>query len=259
MNTRTKKIFTDNSPKNGGGFIEDSTWTGNPHLQTPAIPDAQTVDQMAQWNQQQWADPRFASYQTSDILHSKYIYGDYDPNTIPGIDTNGNKTENGTGIRKFTDFTENFSQITYVSAIDGFPVGSLMWIDGFNGRYLNKSKGFISSEEYKTVETSYIDAGGLVDVKGDKFAEPEEYKLYQNYPNPFNPTTTIQFTLPQSDNVILKVYNILGQEVATLINKNMKAGIHKVSFNASSLSSGIYIYKLQAGSFTSAGKMIVLK
>ena len=105
---------------------------------TPAIPDVETVDQMAMWNQNQWGDPRYANYQASGILTSKYIYGDYDANTIPGIDTNGNKTENGIGIRKFIDFNENFAQTIYVSAIDNFPVGSLIWIDGLNGISINQ-------------------------------------------------------------------------------------------------------------------------
>ena len=259
MNTRTKEIFADYSPQKGGGFIEESTWTGNPHLQTSDIPDVETLNQMAMWNQNQWGDPRFANYQASDILNSKYIYGDYDPKTIPGVDTNGIKSENGAGIRKFTDFNENFAQITYVSAIDGFPVGSLIWIDGFNGRYVNESKGFISSQEYKIIEASYINSGGLSDVKESKAEDPDEYKLYQNYPNPFNPVTTIQFNLSKPGNVILKVCNILGQEIAILVNGDMKAGIHKVSFNALNLSSGIYIYKIQAGSFICARKMVVLK
>ncbi|MCK7520684.1 MAG: T9SS type A sorting domain-containing protein [Ignavibacteriales bacterium] len=79
---------------------------------------------------------------------------------------------------------------------------------------------------------------------------PTDFVLNQNYPNPFNPTTTISFSIPSSAFTSLKVYDILGNEVATLVNEEKPAGSYEVSFNASSLSSGTYFYKLQAGSFT---------
>jgi hypothetical protein len=89
---------------------------------------------------------------------------------------------------------------------------------------------------------------------------PNDYKLSQNYPNPFNPSTKIQYALPVSGTVTLKVYNILGQEVMTLINNQLQTiGLHEVTFNASSLPSGIYLYRLQAADFIDAKKMILLK
>ena len=88
---------------------------------------------------------------------------------------------------------------------------------------------------------------------------PDKFRLHQNYPNPFNPTTTISFDLPEQSHVTLKVYNILGQEIATLINEVKQAGSYKETFDASSLSSGVYIYKLSAGTYTSSKKMILIK
>lgn len=89
---------------------------------------------------------------------------------------------------------------------------------------------------------------------------PKEFALEQNYPNPFNPSTTISFALPKASSVSLKIYNALGQEVAALINGEMKeAGSYKVAFNASKLSSGLYIYQLKAGSVTLTKKMSLLK
>ncbi|MBU1423492.1 MAG: T9SS type A sorting domain-containing protein, partial [Bacteroidetes bacterium] len=95
---------------------------------------------------------------------------------------------------------------------------------------------------------------------------PDDYSLSQNYPNPFNPTTTINFSIPKSGLVTLKVYNILGQEVASLVNEEMKAGNYRVNFNANGLASGVYFYKLQApiksgqaGSFNSVKKFTLLK
>jgi hypothetical protein len=87
----------------------------------------------------------------------------------------------------------------------------------------------------------------------------KNYKLYQNYPNPFNPSTKISFSLPTDGNVVLKVYNILGKEVATLVNGFQKAGGKEVSFNASNLPSGMYIYTIKSGNFTSSKKMMLLK
>ena len=99
-----------------------------------------------------------------------------------------------------------------------------------------------------------------VGVKNISNEIPGEYSLQQNYPNPFNPTTTIRFDIPSTSNVTLKVYNITGQEVATLINNEfVSAGIKEIDFNAVNLSSGIYFYTLKANDFTATKKMILLK
>ncbi len=86
-----------------------------------------------------------------------------------------------------------------------------------------------------------------------------KFSLMQNYPNPFNPVTNISFTLPEKTNVKLTVFNVLGREIATLVSGELNAGQHSVSFDASRFSSGIYFYRLQAGSFTSTHKMTYLK
>ncbi len=88
---------------------------------------------------------------------------------------------------------------------------------------------------------------------------PSEYALHQNYPNPFNPSTTIKFELPASEFVTLKVYNLVGQEVATLISEQLNSGIYETSFDASNLSSGIYFYTLASGSKVLTNKMILIK
>ncbi|GJQ42273.1 MAG: T9SS type A sorting domain-containing protein [Ignavibacteriota bacterium] len=86
-----------------------------------------------------------------------------------------------------------------------------------------------------------------------------EYALEQNYPNPFNPTTTIKYQLPESGNVSIKVYDILGNEVANLVDGYMETGKYEVDFNASSLASGVYIYRLNVNDFVNVKKMILLK
>jgi hypothetical protein len=83
--------------------------------------------------------------------------------------------------------------------------------------------------------------------------------LQQNYPNPFNPNTTINYKLPISGQVTLKVYNILGDEIATLVNEEKPAGSYDVIFNSAKIASGTYFYRLQAGSFLETKKMILMK
>ncbi len=88
---------------------------------------------------------------------------------------------------------------------------------------------------------------------------PRQYELSQNYPNPFNPSTTIRYALPHSIRVSLKVYNTLGQEVATLVNETKPAGVYTVQFDAGGLASGVYYFRLQAGDFVHTKKMLVVR
>ena len=88
---------------------------------------------------------------------------------------------------------------------------------------------------------------------------PNNFSLNQNYPNPFNPSTSIEFQLPTESFVTLKVYNILGVEIATLVNEQKPAGVHKINFDASGLTSGLYIYKISTGNFDQTRKMMLLK
>jgi len=86
-----------------------------------------------------------------------------------------------------------------------------------------------------------------------------DFSLEQNYPNPFNPVTTIQYSIPQRSNVTLKVYDLLGNEIATLVDEYKPAGKYEVEWDASNLSTGVYLYKLTAGEFSSVKKLVLLK
>ena len=99
-----------------------------------------------------------------------------------------------------------------------------------------------------------------VGVKDKQIAAlPDKFILNQNYPNPFNPSTTINFSIPISAFVALKVYDILGREVATLVNEEKSSGSYEVVFNASNLSSGIYFYRLQASDYVQTRKLVLIK
>ncbi len=91
------------------------------------------------------------------------------------------------------------------------------------------------------------------------FMKPNKFELFQNYPNPFNPTTTIQYAIPKSEHVTIKVYDELGKEVSSLVNENKEAGQYRVNFNGSNLASGIYYYRIAAGDFSEVKKLMLLK
>ncbi len=112
-------------------------------------------------------------------------------------------------------------------------------------------------ETYVTAEVEFIMDQFAVGT--EEFDNPNEFKLSQNYPNPFNPSTNISFNLPATGEVSLKVYNLLGQEVATLVEGRLSSGSHTVNFNASQLASGMYIYRLQAGNHLQTKKMMLIK
>ena len=88
---------------------------------------------------------------------------------------------------------------------------------------------------------------------------PTKYFLSNNFPNPFNPSTTLKYSIPKESAVIIKVYDILGKEIETLVNEEKPIGTYEVTWNAENLSSGVYFYCLQAGDFVQTKKLILLK
>jgi len=141
----------------------------------------------------------------------------------------------------------------------------------FYYRIQAKDKGIIPHYSYKP-DTGYYKViyGNINVVQVDKpNTQPNEFSLFQNYPNPFNPATVITYQLAENSKVSLKVYDILGTEVITLVNEEQNAGFYKINFNAyqttnsafggKQLSSGVYFYRLQAGDFVQTKKLILLK
>jgi len=96
-------------------------------------------------------------------------------------------------------------------------------------------------------------------IRDNKISSLSSFMLYQNYPNPFNPSTNIEFSIPKSEFVTLKVFNILGQEVATLVSEKLAAGNHKYDWPASSLASAVYLYRIQTADYVETKKMILLR
>ncbi|MBI5474517.1 MAG: T9SS type A sorting domain-containing protein [Ignavibacteriae bacterium] len=130
------------------------------------------------------------------------------------------------------------------------------------GQRISHLRGVVyySGNYYKIAPRANPDFGTISSVNIDRGAGvPNSYTLGQNYPNPFNPTTTIQFNLPKTEFATIQVYNILGQKVETLLNREQEAGTYTLHFNASHLPSGVYFYRLQAGGFAQTKRMILVK
>lgn len=157
-------------------------------------------------------------------------------------------TENGIG--RFGDFNVSLSENTSHTFVPE-------WTDITNTDLMvlvdNGNDGTVDDTLYLQNKVSGIegDQGSLL--------SPNSYNLAQNYPNPFNPATSIQYSIPYRSEVVLKVFDILGNEVATLVNEEKERGVYTVNFNGSGLASGMYLYRLQAGSFVETKKMILMK
>jgi hypothetical protein len=98
-----------------------------------------------------------------------------------------------------------------------------------------------------------------VNVRDKLSIKPKGFNLLQNYPNPFNPSITIEYSIPKPSHVVIKIFDVLGIEVATLVNEEKPTGNYKVEFISSNLSSGIYFYRMEAGKFIETKKLLLLK
>jgi hypothetical protein len=141
----------------------------------------------------------------------------------------------------------------------------IAFIKGYGFSYSPKFYSFTDDKISRLTKISYrlkqIDFDGSFTYSDelDFNILPERFALEQNYPNPFNPETVIKFQLPSKEFVSLKIYNVLGIEVAVIINEEREAGVHEITFNADGLTSGVYYYTLLAGDFVKTNKMILLK
>ena len=106
---------------------------------------------------------------------------------------------------------------------------------------------------------TYRNRIGVVTSTKEQTQLPTEYSLSQNYPNPFNPSTTIRYALPKAQFVTLKIFNMTGQELTTLVNQQQTAGEHSFHWQAENLPSGVYLFRLQAGDFSATRKMILMR
>ncbi len=128
------------------------------------------------------------------------------------------------------------------------------WEGNVQSSYLNEDNAWQTPGVWNYTFVGDMDAVAIDDVE-----TPSAYRLNNNYPNPFNPSTVISYKIANAEQVRLSVYNVLGQEVAVLVDEVQNAGAHELQFNAGTLASGIYMYRLEAGGYTSTQKMILMK
>jgi hypothetical protein len=128
--------------------------------------------------------------------------------------------------------------------------------DGNNNRIESLSQLWEGSNWVNELKVSYDYTITAIEQVTDII---KSYSLSNNYPNPFNPSSTIQYSIPQSELVIIKVYDMLGSEVATLTNEYKIAGTYEINFDGSRIASGVYFYQLRAGNFVETKKMVLMK
>ncbi|MGB6120948.1 MAG: T9SS type A sorting domain-containing protein [Bacteroidota bacterium] len=175
------------------------------------------------------------------------------------------KVDNLTGMGTFLGYTgDSVTTSSLAFDADGLLYGLkragqrtyLVHIDTLTG----EGSVVLKLGEYNlTAMAMRSDSLRVVSVEDEEIALPEEYALQQNFPNPFNPATTIEFALPQSSDVSLRVFNVLGEEVASLIDREMDAGVHRVMWDASGMASGVYLYRLSAGNYVMTRKLILIR
>jgi hypothetical protein len=213
--------------------------TGDLGLGTDPLPQ-DAADLFIQWNRSQWAVPGVEP--PADFL--EYQFGDYDPITIPGVNTEDSQAG---GITKFSDLPEDFSySANLISKSDGLRIGALHW----NNETFDRAASLTAVKQaYNRIHTGYA----------DRAAFPSSKIELKNFPNPFGSETVIEYNLPDGVHTELDVYNVTGQLVENLVNEFQGAGIHKVSFHATGLSDGIYFCQIRAGYNQQQNKMILQK
>jgi len=174
--------------------------------------------------------------------------------SAPSVNT-GDLLAEITATGEWIELVWNFSELLDLSAHEGTPYDRVVIIiDNVEGGSGDGSDPFV----WYLDDFTY-DSGDATSTENINSGIPQAVTLHQNYPNPFNPNTTIQFSLPESSHATLEVYNMLGQRVATLVNETLSAGTYTANFEATGLSSGVYLYRLQAGNEVQTRKLTLVK
>jgi hypothetical protein len=226
-------VFFANHP----GIIEEnnSVLNQDPILATPALSTAGAAA-MAIWMRKMYE----VAEETGTPDFSSYYFGDFDPNTVPGVET-----EDGDGLNKISDFIEDFSiDSQFISSIDGHSVGALHWtteIDTYD-----------PIDGLDDIIIAYNNSLSVDDLASNNF-----YGV-KAYPNPSSTEAMIEFNIPTSASVKIAIYNILGSQVSTLVeDQNYNAGKHSVKWNTAALNSGVYFCKLKIEDTTQTIKILI--
>ena len=219
-------------------YYADAAWVGYSSSGTlEVVIDLGEAVEVEQFMGEYLLDPQPAIYLPDSVTVS--ISTDNSSFTELGIMSDNSKNDTSSSIHKYYYTLSSPVTARYVKFTTSTPSDAWIFVD-----------------EYQVL-SSDASITGVEDETDSSI--PTKFELSNNYPNPFNPTTRIKFSLPESGMVTLKVYNILGQEVRTLVNREMSAGSYDVNFNASNLASGVYIYSISAGAYHATKKMMLLK
>ncbi|GJQ63881.1 MAG: hypothetical protein SCALA702_29340 [Melioribacteraceae bacterium] len=250
------------------------TLDGIPLLYAGSEAGEQTMRDLINWSDPNGVRPYFMnlidirkSYYNNPVLER--VTNGNDQEVYSYAVTNQPVPENENGKKNVIVSAVNFSDNTVNTSLDlsGIDLeGSEPYFltDLFSGEQVQLTSAQLNSVsvqiEYYSARVFSLGDSVTVSLRDYDIHETvTEYGLDQNYPNPFNPTTTIKFAIPEKSNVRLEVYNILGQRVETLIDRELNQGHHEVDFNASRLASGVYFYTIQAGDYVNVKKMMLLK
>jgi len=218
-----------------------TTWDKDFWISYPVMPDSMAVDVKV-----------FSL--TSSVIEVRMRIQVQDSNSVStGLERTLNLSNTGWQTLKFDrshqkTFMDNFGRLYLVFLFisqDSSYIGGNIAVSNLRG--IDDTLGVVVYDNFT-----------LVGIENEAQI-PSEFVLYQNYPNPFNPSTTIKFTIPKREYVNLTVYNLLGQKVKTLVSEEKNKGSYEVVFNALNLPSGIYFYRIQAGSSVRTKKMMLVK
>lgn len=185
-------------------------------------------------------------------LFKRELVNDANHNQIEQIDKEWIAGSWSNSIRRFYTFNE-FNYIEYAYCEIWY---NNKWMSGDGDIVFQTPDGFIIGFITNNVSAYY---SNVVSVEENKNVGISDYSLSQNYPNPFNPSTMIEYKIPESYFVEIKIYDVLGKEIATLVNEYKSKGIYKIQFNTNNLPNGVYIYRIKAGEFSETKKMILMR
>jgi hypothetical protein len=246
-NTRTEALVND----------WENIISHNNHIYTIPLADLglgtkplsrDAADTYVKWMRFMYGDRSVVPPTSDEWIASGYHFGDYDPNTVPGIGT-----ENGNGITRISDLIEDFSY-TYdvASKSDGHSIGALHWTDEIDD--------FDSEASLAAIKEAYSNYDPSATSMEPDIVNKDQQYLGQNFPNPFSHSTNIQYKINEPGHVSLTIYDIQGKKIETLVNAYQPAGLHKITWNApNSISRGTYFYKLHAPSSVNIKKMVLIR
>ncbi|MCF7803094.1 MAG: T9SS type A sorting domain-containing protein [Candidatus Marinimicrobia bacterium] len=242
MNSRTQALFDDDATY---PYLTEGTWVmeGDPQFTETNELMGTMVDSLIKWSIESATPEDQATY-----IMTKWR-----------SDGNPANSDNYHTPDWPVNADLSYSNAAYLSGgLNGYPLGDLNWFPDEKANWVADS-----AAEHQTLAAA-LENGEIVAVEGEQPATPVEFTLKQNYPNPFNPTTEIQFVLPKKSDVVLEVYDLLGNKVKTLVNKTLAANQYSYTWNATNelgkkVGAGMYIYRLKVGDQIQSKKMTLIK